>query len=492
VGERRSCREAMERAKRRESGEGAALRGRRVWAPVLLALMRDVACVRLARSVADGRPEAGEARRQKEKKTNAATETAETDGALPRPNLLYKNNRPPPAPSPASSWTPCTRAASTWPRCVWAGFCDVWVFGRRMCERQGESRPLSLHPSIHSIPIPSPLPNPNKKQHKTKTKKVDFNARSEVDCIANYKVLQAALDAAGITKPVDVARLVQARPADNLAFMQWCKAHFDGVTGGAPLEAWCRGGGRGGYDPAGRRAGSKTGDVKGAGGGSGKGQNRAPVRPAGRVSGGAAAAGPRRPLEPVAAARPAPAVVVAAPAPAREEEEEAAAAAAPQPRPQPSTSTDTAALLAEAAEAERDFYFSKLRAVELLVTGAPGVVGSAAAGLVARILYAPDEAGAAAVLAEAGAPTGEGGAGGEGGEGGEGGGGGGVEEGAEGAGPPADEPASPPRSAPAPERGGLPPSPLVEGAGGPRGGGRASVEAAMAGLAVSPPPARRR
>ena len=61
-----------------------------------------------------------------------------------------------------------------------------------------------------------------------------------------------------MSKPVDIPRLVQARPADNLAFMQWCKAHFDGVTGGGPL-------GRVGYDPAARRAASKTGDIKAGG-----------------------------------------------------------------------------------------------------------------------------------------------------------------------------------------------------------------------------------
>lgn len=42
-------------------------------------------------------------------------------------------------------------------------------------------------------------------------------------------------------------------PQDNMEFMQWMKAYFDGQTGGQPPE---------GYDARARRASSRTGDVK--------------------------------------------------------------------------------------------------------------------------------------------------------------------------------------------------------------------------------------
>ena len=122
--------------------------------------------------------------------------------------------------------------------------------------------------------------------------------------------------------------------------------------------------------------------------------------------------------------------------------------------------------------------------MELLCAGAPALAGTPAAALVTRILYAADVAGAVAVLAEAGAPTGreeeE-----EGGEAGE------VAGGQENAPPPppaAEEEAadSPPRKAVPPIA--VPPSPLVEGGGGC---GRAGVEEAMAGLALSPAAAGR-
>lgn len=296
-----------------------------------------------------------------------------------------------------------------------------------------------------------------------------------MDSIANYKVLQAALDAAGVAKPVDVPRLVQARPADNLAFMQWCKAHFDGVTGGAPLE------GRG-YDPVARRAASKTGDIKKARVSGGGG------------SGGARGAGAARTARPSAGQHPPPAWPVAGARPAALK---AAAAAPPKPAAPkdaestttPSTSapdavavavaaaTEAAAAAAASAARERDFYFSKLRAVELLCSGAPGVAGTPAAALVTRILYAADEAGAVAVLAEAGAPTGR------------------EEEGEGGVGAENEAPllpaVSPPRKAAAAAVAALPPSPLVEGGGTGGAAAAGGVAAAMAGLALSPPAAPR-
>ena len=62
--------------------------------------------------------------------------------------------------------------------------------------------------------------------------RVDFNSRSEYDSINNYKALQAAFARAGVDKPVDVARLVKARPLDNIEFRQWFKSYWDSQTGG--------------------------------------------------------------------------------------------------------------------------------------------------------------------------------------------------------------------------------------------------------------------
>ena len=48
---------------------------------------------------------------------------------------------------------------------------------------------------------------------------------------------------------------MKGKPLDNMEFMQWMKGYVDGQTGGMPIE---------GYDGASRRAGSRTGDVRGA------------------------------------------------------------------------------------------------------------------------------------------------------------------------------------------------------------------------------------
>ena len=55
-------------------------------------------------------------------------------------------------------------------------------------------------------------------------------------------------------QPIDVNKLIKARPLDNIEFMQWFKKYFEDRTGGEVLD----------YDPSGRRANSKTGDVRGS------------------------------------------------------------------------------------------------------------------------------------------------------------------------------------------------------------------------------------
>lgn len=259
--------------------------------------------------------------------------------------------------------------------------------------------------------------------------KVDFNSRSEYDSINNYKALQAAFTKAGIDKPVDVARLVKARPLDNIEFMQWFKAYWDSQTGGgfdSSLE---------GYDARARRAASKTGDVRGSGSGNGNSGG------GGAASTSSADGVAPSSLPPSSASQPSFSGRAATRAPltstsrgenrltpSRNRASAAAATtAAAAGRKAPSTSTAAAAttatiseltsalaearLRAAAAERERDFYFDKLRDVELLC-GAPGLLedeygepvsaAAAALKLVERVLFAADDAGAKEVLAEVG------------------------------------------------------------------------------------------
>ncbi|XP_032815238.1 microtubule-associated protein RP/EB family member 3-like [Petromyzon marinus] len=172
-------------------------------------------------------------------------------------------------------------------------------------------------------------------------KKVKFQARLEHEFIHNFKMLQASFKKLNVDKIIPVDKLVKGRFQDNFEFVQWFKKFFDANYDGNEYDAL---GGRQGQDvPPPPIPGQQI-------------FNKARARPAmaaGRPS-PAGPTGPRRSSGP----------------PTR---------GTPLSRPRNGTNQQENAIAAEinnelvdlkekvdALEKERDFYYSKLRDVELL------------------------------------------------------------------------------------------------------------------------------
>ncbi|KAI0902042.1 calponin homology domain-containing protein [Annulohypoxylon nitens] len=154
--------------------------------------------------------------------------------------------------------------------------------------------------------------------------RVKFNVNSEYAYIQNFKVLQNTFAKHHVDKPIPVEALTKCKMQDNLEFLQWTKRFWDQYFPG------------GDYDAVARRKGAP---VSGGGGG-----------PAARATGGAGSAAARRGgTTPTTGAR-APKAAGGGAASAALLQENA-------------TLKETVVGL----ERERDFYFSKLRDIELLI-----------------------------------------------------------------------------------------------------------------------------
>ncbi|KAN0087827.1 Calponin homology domain containing protein [Tylopilus felleus] len=76
--------------------------------------------------------------------------------------------------------------------------------------------------------------------------RVKMNAKHEYEFVANFKVLQNVFKAKKIDKPIPIEKLVKCKMQDNLEFLQWIKRFWDSNYGGQ------------GYDAVARRRGAPT------------------------------------------------------------------------------------------------------------------------------------------------------------------------------------------------------------------------------------------
>ncbi|OMP01926.1 hypothetical protein COLO4_11480 [Corchorus olitorius] len=169
---------------------------------------------------------------------------------------------------------------------------------------------------------------------------------------------------------IEVSKLVKGRPLDNLEFMQWMKRYCDSVNGGGlhnynPLER--REAAKGGKDANKKSVASQS---------STKGSNAAPRPPSShaRRNDVSSSVNPSNQSAKVSSKPP------AAPIPAYDEQ------------------ITELKLSVDSLEKERDFYFAKLRDIEILCQ-TPEIEDSPIVKAIQRILYATD--GDASVVSEA-------------------------------------------------------------------------------------------
>merc|ERR1719166_6003 len=194
-------------------------------------------------------------------------------------------------------------------------------------------------------------------------KKVKFTTKLEHEYIQNFKILQAAFKKMNVDKIVPVDRLVKGRFQDNFEFVQWFKKFFDANYGGQE------------YDALAMRGGEQIGS-------SSKPSRPAAGRPA--VS--------SMPKRSPAGARPAPPAARAAPPPSRPagRATNGTGASAAQLEELNSQVTEMK-LTVEGLEKERDFYFAKLRDVEVLCQENEGVGGDLVKKQILDILYQTED-----------------------------------------------------------------------------------------------------
>jgi len=214
---------------------------------------------------------------------------------------------------------------------------------------------------------------------KVPVSKINFGAKHEYEWVANFKILQNAFDKLAIDKYIDVAKLVKGRYQDNLEFLQWIKRYFDLNYSGGEYNAVER-----------RNLASKGGSPSSGISAPPKKATTTTAAPTKKVTTEA----PKKTTTTsvTKTATTAPAKI----APARVK----VASKSPEPKPKPTEDdgkiqelTQTIAELKatiDGVEKERDFYFSKLREIELLCQSSPEA-DSKAIQDISKILYAESE-----------------------------------------------------------------------------------------------------
>uniref|UniRef100_A0A8D0HUC6 Microtubule-associated protein RP/EB family member 1 n=1 Tax=Sphenodon punctatus TaxID=8508 RepID=A0A8D0HUC6_SPHPU len=192
-------------------------------------------------------------------------------------------------------------------------------------------------------------------------KKVKFQAKLEHEYIQNYKVLQAGFKRMGVDKIIPVDKLVKGKFQDNFEFVQWFKKFFDANYDGKD------------YDPVAARQGQESAVAPAL---------VAPVLNKPKKMLSTSSAAPTRPIvaqRNTAPNKPVSGMVKKAPGGIGEDESAELI-----------QQINVLKLTVEDLEKERDFYFGKLRNIELICQENEGESDPVLQRIV-EILYATDE-----------------------------------------------------------------------------------------------------
>uniref|UniRef100_A0A8C6AA87 Microtubule-associated protein RP/EB family member 1-like n=1 Tax=Marmota marmota marmota TaxID=9994 RepID=A0A8C6AA87_MARMA len=169
-------------------------------------------------------------------------------------------------------------------------------------------------------------------------KKVKFQAKLEHEYIQNFKILQAGFKRMGVDKIIPVDKLVKGKFQDNFEFVQWFKKFFDANYDGKD------------YDPVAARQGQETAVAPSL---------VAPALNKPKKPLSSSSAAPQRPISTqrtTAAPKAGPGVVQKNPGVGNGDDEAA----------ELMQQVNVLKLTVEDLEKERDFYFGKLRNIELI------------------------------------------------------------------------------------------------------------------------------
>ncbi|OAJ44147.1 hypothetical protein BDEG_27413 [Batrachochytrium dendrobatidis JEL423] len=193
--------------------------------------------------------------------------------------------------------------------------------------------------------------------------KVKFGAKHEYEYVSNFKVLQAVFDKHKIDNTIPVERLMKCRFQDNLEFLQWMKKYWDQYYPGGP------------YDALGRRKGEVVG---------GNTMRHSAIKAPSPHMPGPGSAGVKKAMSNSHMSRSTASTTSASTARKTTAPPRAAAAAGPLNNNEDAIRAELVAeyqkmttqmtqqmqelkLTVEQVEKEREFYFSKLREIELYI-----------------------------------------------------------------------------------------------------------------------------